>query len=279
MPAARDSYAEVGAALRHLVGRAARGSLRAREYRVLLAVIGHTASWSRLADTVSLGQLEDATGLDRRNIRRALGELHGHGLIDYQPGDSPKGERRRVSMVALPAPPDRGSTEPPVPGVQQAPGRPNDRGSTEPQTGGQTGPRPGVHGAPDRGSSEPPFREVPEEVSEKPPEDAPARDQLADTNGHGEGEGRITWAKIIDPLPGSGRKRLELDAPSHRARLRAAFARADQAGCRPVDIKALLDRRSLDDNRLASVIDEDVKHPAAALASRIDAHLGTGSDT
>lgn len=164
--AGRDPYPEVGAALRELTSRAASTPLRAREYRVLLAVVGVTASWSRLRDTVSVGQLEDATAMDRRSIRRALAELSARGLIRYTPGDSPKGERRTVSTVALPTPNDRGSTEPPVTGGPPAPGTNGDRGSS--------GHRPGVHETRDRGSTRPPFREVPEKSSEDARASAPA---------------------------------------------------------------------------------------------------------
>ncbi|WP_370326364.1 hypothetical protein [Euzebya sp.] len=112
----RDSYAEVGAAMRTVMATAASRTLPPRQYRVLLAILHETATWSRLTDTVSQARLGQLTGIDRRDLRRALHDLADAGLISYQPGHSRRGHRRVRSIVGLP--PQGGDTTPLSPAGQ-----------------------------------------------------------------------------------------------------------------------------------------------------------------
>lgn len=168
----RDAYPVVGAALRKLVADAASVNLTPRQYRVILAVLHYTVSYSRLHDDVAVGQLADLTGIDRRHVRRCLSELSDLGLVVYEHGDSPKGRARYASRVGLHPDPDRGPA--PAPGSEERTGgqpRPSvpgqttggqsghDRGPAPAQTGGRSRRRPGA-------SPGPPPEKTPEEASE-----------------------------------------------------------------------------------------------------------------
>lgn len=161
----RDAIADVGRALRPVLDAAAATNLTPRQYRVLMAVIRFTAAYSKLSDEVSLSQLEDCTHLERRHLRRTLHELGALGLIDYEPGESPKGRRRKVSRVGLPR--LGADTIPRLQGAEVVPLSDVDRGPTGTPTGGRPEPRPGAgSGAKQGAGSGPPSEELSEKVSE-----------------------------------------------------------------------------------------------------------------
>lgn len=148
----RDPYKAVGAAMRAAMDAAchAEPPLRPREWRVLAAVVSITASWSRLEDEVSHGQLQVLTGIaERRTLARELRSLAQRGIVMYEPGDSTPGGGRTLSRVGL------------------APGRPIPPVDPDPRsllTPGQDGHRPPVDpGTRPPVGTDPPPEYVPEE--------------------------------------------------------------------------------------------------------------------
>lgn len=156
----RVPYAVAGAAGRDVLQLAASLSgsdrLNATEWRVLAAVVAHTALFSRLEDKLAHRTIAEWIGLELtaangRRVKRALRRLADLGLVSYRPGESTPAVGRRSSTVGLIA----GQGARPDPGSDEHPG--NDGLAT----GGMT--RPGQGARPDPPS---------EKYSEKRSEDA-----------------------------------------------------------------------------------------------------------
>lgn len=98
--AGRDSYAEVGRAMRVSLEAALRADpeLSAGAWRVLAAIIHEVPTWSRISDTVARKKLADLTGLTERTVSRAVNRLVAAGAIKWTPGDG----AGNASQVALP---------------------------------------------------------------------------------------------------------------------------------------------------------------------------------
>jgi len=107
---------------------------------VLLAVIEELGTYDRVQDTVSRAQLVAATGIEERDLRRALQRLADRGVIGLTPGSSPRGGRRTASFITLDPQRTGGQVDPgsdcPRPGGDLAP----DRGVIWPPTGGSQDP-------------------------------------------------------------------------------------------------------------------------------------------
>jgi hypothetical protein len=91
----RDSYAEVGTAMRAAVAKAHAADLGERDLRVFEAVLILTASWSKLSDKTSTRQVaalayavphEDVHAQQRRRAGKSLRKLARLGVIGYAPG-------------------------------------------------------------------------------------------------------------------------------------------------------------------------------------------------
>lgn len=94
----RERYAAAGRATRDALQRAVTmdDDLKARDYRVLLAVVSLTASYSRISDGTSVGQLSELAGLSYARTSESLGRLHDAGVITWE------GTRHRgASRVSL----------------------------------------------------------------------------------------------------------------------------------------------------------------------------------
>lgn len=153
----RDRYVEITRALRPVLAVVATANLTPRQYRVFNAVLAFTIAWSKLEDAVSLAQIEEFTGLDRRHVRRALQQLHRLGVITYEPGASPKGKPRTTSRIGLPRP--GADMIPRSPGADAVP--------LSSLTGGRSGPRPGAESGQEPGDGPgPPPEGLSEEGSE-----------------------------------------------------------------------------------------------------------------
>lgn len=108
----RDRYAEVGEAMRVTLAAATRAEpkLGINDWRVLSAVLFHTASWSRLEDDTTINQvaiaafdgaLDDAgitDGWRRRRAAESLNTLARAGVITYRARKGP-GARVRIGLV------------------------------------------------------------------------------------------------------------------------------------------------------------------------------------
>lgn len=84
----RAPFPEAGAALRLAASSACAAHLSTRQYRTLLAVLALTASWSRVEDDLSLGQIaqvhfgvEHTERWQRRKVREDLVALEARGII------------------------------------------------------------------------------------------------------------------------------------------------------------------------------------------------------
>lgn len=262
----RDRIAEVGRATRYLIAQAGSARLTVADHRALLGVLATTASWSRLADDVSLSQVVAACGADRSDVRRSLRRLTELGLIEHVPGvAATKGQKGRPGRLALlPAPHNwvdpldpgwagRGSPDP----------RTADQGSPDPQGGGGGTPRVGVPG--------PPTEEFPEEFSEKtPPAPAPADTptpacEQAKAGGADQSELSNRW-DAIRPSGALGRRMtaaLETDGKA-RSQMTEALTAATRAGLRDSELRRLHDKPTPLDA-------EGVRFPIAAFAKRISA--------
>lgn len=112
----RVSYIVAGQAIRQAHGRARAASCSAAERDVVAAVVELVATYSRLADRVSLERVAAAAGRHPKTTGRALRHLAQLGVLVYQPGRG----RARVSLVGLPTP-EKGTpgdslfSEPPAP--------------------------------------------------------------------------------------------------------------------------------------------------------------------
>lgn len=89
----RVMYREAGEAQRAAVERAMKvaDKLKSRDWRVLVAVLNVTSSWSRLTDTVTLEQLADTVGLTKPRVSESLNRLAREGVIGWQSNRSPQG--------------------------------------------------------------------------------------------------------------------------------------------------------------------------------------------
>lgn len=126
---------------------AADGELHLLDMRVFTALHALVTGYDRVEDYVANRQIVQLSGVDARNVRRALERLAKHGVIRREPGSSMAGQPRRASLISFdpqmvlavdtPAEgaPDRGRPRPPTP-VPGVPGprvhRPRDRGSRGP---------------------------------------------------------------------------------------------------------------------------------------------------
>lgn len=96
--APRKRYSASGRAMRAACARAAvlSGDLKARDWRVLVACMVITASYSRTEDETSVGQLAQICGLSYARTSESLSRLHDAGVIVWQPTKT-----RRVSRVSI----------------------------------------------------------------------------------------------------------------------------------------------------------------------------------
>jgi hypothetical protein len=105
----RDSYVEVGAAIRQAAKRAVDARCNLTQHRVLAAVIALVASYSRLTDRVSLRQLAEFAGMGGKRpeleVARALAALADAGAVVYEPGIG-----KTPSRVGLPFPEEGAAT-------------------------------------------------------------------------------------------------------------------------------------------------------------------------
>jgi hypothetical protein len=127
----RDASSVVGPATREAIdtalGAYAAGAIGSLELRVLLVIVQLLTSWSRTADRVGTRQIAATvyqrdetltTGWQRRNIARALRQLHVVGALDYAPGIG-AGSRpciqlgRGVEPTPLPVPSKGGQSDSP----------------------------------------------------------------------------------------------------------------------------------------------------------------------
>ncbi len=79
----RDTYADVGAAIRQANHRAAASAteLTRADWRVLTAIIALVASYSRLQDTITAEQIAGAAAMDTSTAKKALAHLVELGII------------------------------------------------------------------------------------------------------------------------------------------------------------------------------------------------------
>ena len=122
----RNSYAEVGRAMRAAVARAHATGLSERDLRVFDAVLVVTASWSRLSDETSTRQIaalaysvpyDDVHDEQRRRAGKSLRKLARLGIIEYVPG---RGHWARCRVgLSLVDDPSNGVVSDPVNGIQR----------------------------------------------------------------------------------------------------------------------------------------------------------------
>lgn len=86
--------------------------LKPRDWRVLCACLVVTATYSRVEDSTSVGQLANLSGISRSRTSESLGRLDAAGVISWRPTCTAGAKgRSRLSLVA--AAPDFGRlTEP-----------------------------------------------------------------------------------------------------------------------------------------------------------------------
>jgi len=78
----RDTYADVGAAIRQAHERACEaGDLTARDWRILSAVLTLVASYSRMRDRLTSAQVAAAAGVHERTAQKCLTRLRDRGII------------------------------------------------------------------------------------------------------------------------------------------------------------------------------------------------------
>lgn len=151
----RDAYADVGVAIRQAHERARdAGDLTRRDWRVLSAIVALVASYSRLVDRLTVGQIAEAAGVDERNTKRALARLRDRGVIVRA-----ESRGRRPAETGLPQPGPHTATVEPGPQratVDREPGP-----CAAPVTTGQPGPE----SSSNSGRPRPPTREEREESS------------------------------------------------------------------------------------------------------------------
>lgn len=82
----RDSYADVGKAMRESIERAlADDTLTGRDWKVLGAILHELASYSRLSDRIHAARFSELTGVDERGVRRSVVKLVDAGAIRREP--------------------------------------------------------------------------------------------------------------------------------------------------------------------------------------------------
>ena len=74
-------------------------SLTAYESRVLHFIIRKTFGWDKTSDRISQRQIEAATGVDRRSVRRCLQRLKERKIIHNNP--HAKGGRNRTPTIGV----------------------------------------------------------------------------------------------------------------------------------------------------------------------------------
>ena len=75
---------------------ACQAQLTARQYRVLMAVMGHLLRWQRLEAQAAAALLSRFSGVPQSTIGLVLKELHELGFIEYRPGVGKAKNRVRV---------------------------------------------------------------------------------------------------------------------------------------------------------------------------------------
>lgn len=83
----RVAYLEAGAAMRQALERAVVMAeyLKPRDWRVLLAVINLTASYSKISDETSVGQVSELSGVSESRAAESLRRLDAAGVIVWKP--------------------------------------------------------------------------------------------------------------------------------------------------------------------------------------------------
>lgn len=109
----RDSFADVGAAMRQAIDRALESGLGPRQWRTFVAVLKYTGTWSKLADRLYLAVLAaDVFGVDEPTrhqldkVGKDLAALAAAGIIERDPpkrGRPSKQSGGPGYRVALPA--------------------------------------------------------------------------------------------------------------------------------------------------------------------------------
>jgi phage replication O-like protein O len=89
----RVPYAAAGDVYREALARAVAhaGDLRARDWRVLLACLALTTSYSKTDDRVRVGQVVALSGVPRAKASESLHRLHDLGVIEWRPSRGPRG--------------------------------------------------------------------------------------------------------------------------------------------------------------------------------------------
>lgn len=86
--------------------RLAELSPRARApWAVLSGILAEISMYSRLDDRMSVGRLEQVTGLDRRSVQRGLAYLVDHGIVVRFSDPPVPGKATPTAWIALPAAP------------------------------------------------------------------------------------------------------------------------------------------------------------------------------
>jgi hypothetical protein len=98
----RDSFSDVGAAVRLTVERAVAADLGVGDWRVLGAVLSLSASWSRLTVAADAPQIAELAGMSVRRTRDRLKRLAAEAVIVWtpRPGTRPDGKPRSVVGLA-----------------------------------------------------------------------------------------------------------------------------------------------------------------------------------
>lgn len=106
MSGVRESYTDVGRAMRVAIDRAAEAEVPRACHVTLEAVFALVASYSRLEDDISIEQLARAARLHPKTVERALHRLRDLGIVDYVGGRG----RSNVSRIGLPPVEEKGTS-------------------------------------------------------------------------------------------------------------------------------------------------------------------------
>ena len=101
----RDSYEDVGRALRSALERAAEAELPRAAHRTLEAVVALVASYSRLEDNVTVEKIAEVAQLHPKTVEAHLRQLRDLGIVVYAGGRG----RGKSSRVGLPAAAEKGA--------------------------------------------------------------------------------------------------------------------------------------------------------------------------
>jgi hypothetical protein len=96
----RDPYAEVGRAMRESIGRAQTAALTRQDWKVLGAILGLLAGYSRLSDAIHTAKLAEQSGYSERKVRESVVKLVAAGAIRCE-----RSRGRYPSRYGLPCPP------------------------------------------------------------------------------------------------------------------------------------------------------------------------------